>query len=146
VFLAQKLARIPFTVVGDGTQTRDFTYVTDVCRAFLAAAESKVTNEVFNVGSGNTYQVNELVKLLNGPVVNLPKRPGEPHCTFADITKIKHSLGWEPRINLEQGVEIMLSQIDDWKNAPLWDVEKIEKATKSWFLHLSKSNPIPNHE
>lgn len=138
VFLAQKLAGAPFTVVGDGTQTRDFTYVSDVCQAFLAAAESNLTGEIMNVGSGNTYQVNELVRLLGGPIVKIPKRPGEPDCTFADITKIKQKLGWSPTVNLKEGVQIMLEHINDWHDAPLWDVSGIEKATKPWFRYLKK--------
>jgi UDP-glucose 4-epimerase len=138
VFLAQKLAGAPFTVVGDGTQTRDFTYVSDVCQAFLAAAESNLTGEIMNVGSGNTYQVNELVRLLGGPVVKIPKRPGEPDCTFADITKIKQKLGWSPTVNLKEGVQIMLEHINDWHDAPLWDESGIEKATKPWFRYLKK--------
>ena len=138
VFLAQKLAGAPFTVVGDGTQTRDFTYVSDVCQAFLAAAESNLTGEIMNVGSGNTYQVNELVRLLGGPVVKMPKRPGEPDCTFADITKIKQKIGWSPTVNLKEGVQIMLEHINDWHDAPLWDVSGIEKATEPWFRYLDK--------
>ena len=68
VFLAQKLAGKPFTVVGDGTQTRDFTYVTDVVDAFIKAAESDIRGEIYNVGSGGTYSVNRLVELLEGDV------------------------------------------------------------------------------
>lgn len=136
VFLAQKLAGAPFTIVGDGTQTRDFTFVLDVCKAFLAAAQSNLSGEIMNVGSGNTYTVNELVRLLDGPTVSIPKRPGEPDCTFADITKIKKSLNWIPTVSLEQGVNIMLANINDWIDAPLWDRSKIEIATKSWFKYL----------
>jgi len=139
VFLAQKLAGKPFTVVGDGTQTRDFTYVSDVCRAFLIAAQSQLSGEVLNVGSGHTYEVNRLVSLLQGPIINIPKRPGEPDCTFADISKISKLLGWEPEVSLEKGVSIMLENLKDWKDAPLWDVDKIERATKSWFKHLGDS-------
>ncbi len=140
VFLAQKLANAPFTIVGDGTQTRDFTFVSDVCEAFLAAANSQLSGEIMNVGSGSTYEVNELVRLLKGPVVHIPKRPGEPDCTFASITKIKEKLKWSPTINLEKGVGIMLEHIDDWKDAPLWDSSGIEIATKSWFKYLGASH------
>jgi UDP-glucose 4-epimerase len=136
VFLAQKLAGSPFTVVGDGSQTRDFTFVSDVCDAFLAAAESEISGEIMNVGSGNTYEVNKLVELLDGPVVYIPKRPGEPDCTFADISKIKTMLPWSPTINLEKGVAIMLDHIDDWRDAPLWDSSGINRATESWFKYL----------
>ena len=139
VFLAQKLAGAPFTIVGDGTQTRDFTFVSDVCEAFLAAVESDLSGEIMNVGSGNTYEVNELVRILEGPVVHIPKRPGEPDCTFASITKIKEKLKWSPTINLEKGVGIMLEHINDWRDAPLWDSSGIEKATESWFRYLGES-------
>ena len=94
VFLAQKLAGKPFTVVGDGTQTRDFIFVTDLARAFYAAATSPKTNEIYNVGAGNPQPVNRLVELIGGPVIHIPKRPGEPDCTWADISKITRELGW----------------------------------------------------
>ena len=138
VFLAQKLNRQPFTVVGDGTQTRDFTFVTDVVNACIMAAESDICNEVFNVGSGGTYSVNQLVELLGGKSVYIPKRPGEPDCTFADITKIKKMLGWKPKVSFEEGVEIMLDNIDYWGKAPVWTPDKIKEATRDWFEHLSK--------
>lgn len=137
VFLAQKLSGKPFTVVGDGTQTRDFTFVTDVARAFVAAAESEVQQEIMNVGSGGTYSVNRLVELLGGPVVHIPKRPGEPDCTFADTTKIRSRLGWTPQISFEQGVSRLLASIEDWRQAPVWTPESISEATKEWFQYLA---------
>jgi UDP-glucose 4-epimerase len=139
VFLAQKLARKPFTIVGDGTQTRDFTFVTDVVEAFILAAISKLRNEIFNVGSDKHYSVNKLVELLGeNEVVHIPKRPGEPDCTWADISKIKKYLSWQPKISFEDGVKIMLDNIDYWKDAPVWDMESIAKANKDWFKYLSR--------
>jgi len=138
VFLAQKLNSQPFTIVGDGTQTRDFTYVTDVVDACIMAAESNVRNEIFNVGSGDTYSVNKLVDLLGGDVEYIPKRPGEPDCTYADISKIQKILGWHPQTSFEEGVRIMLDNIEYWKKAPVWTPEKIGKATEDWFKYLSK--------
>lgn len=137
VFLAQKLAGKPFTVVGDGAQTRDFTYVTDVADAFWTASESNVSGEIMNVGSGGTYSVNRLVELLKGEVTYIPKRPGEPDCTFADTSKIKKLLNWSPKVSFEQGVQNILDNIDYWKNAPVWTTDKIEEATKDWFKYLS---------
>lgn len=137
VFLAQKLAGKPFTVIEDGTQSRDFTYVTDVAEAFIMAAKSNVKNEIFNVGSGNHYSVNRLVELLGGEKVFIPKRPCEPERTFADISKIKKIIGWKPKVSFEQGVRIMLENIDYWKNAPVWNKESISKATRDWFYYLS---------
>lgn len=136
VFLAQKLAGKPFTVVGDGTQTRDFTYVEDVAQAFLAAAESFASGEIYNVGSGNTISVNQIVDLLGGEKVFIPKRPGEPDSTFADITKIQKELKWKPRVQIDEGIRRLLAQIDYWKQAPVWTPDSIEKETKEWFLCL----------
>jgi UDP-glucose 4-epimerase len=137
VFLAQKLSNKPFTVVGDGTQTRDFTFVTDVVNACVMAAESDIKNELFNVGSGNTYSVNLLAELLGGDVVYIPKRPGEPDCTQADISKIRKMLGWEPQVPFKEGVKILLENIDYWRDAPVWTLETIAEATKEWFEYLS---------
>jgi len=137
VFLKQKLARTPFTVVGDGKQTRDFTFVSDVADAFVAAAGSALSGEILNVGSGHTYSVNRLVELLGGPVTYVPKRPGEPDSTFADISKITQEVGWKPKITLEDGVRRMIEVIDDWRDAPLWDANTIAEATRDWFKYLS---------
>ena len=146
VFLAQKLAGKPFTVVGDGTQTRDFTFVTDVVDAFVKAAESDIDGEIFNVGSGNTYSVNYLVNLLGGDVIHVPKRPGEPDCTFADTTRISRMLGWRPKVSFEEGVRIMLQDIDHWRNAPVWDDSSIADATRDWFKFLGGPPSEPNQE
>lgn len=137
VFLAQKLAGRPFTVVGDGTQRRDFIYVEDVARAFLAAAESDAANEVFNVGTGAPQEINTLVSLLGGEVTFIPKRPGEPDCTWAEISRIKQRIGWEPRVSFEQGIARVLEKIDHWKEAPVWTPESIANATQEWFKYLS---------
>lgn len=138
VFLAQKLAGKPFTVVGDGTQTRDFTFVTDVANAFYCAAKSDVSGEAMNIGSSNHYAVNRLVELLGGEITYIPKRPGEPDCTFADIAKVRRLVGWEPKVSFEDGVAKMLQNIDYWRDAPLWDPNSIQNATKSWFKYLGK--------
>jgi len=140
VFLAQKLAGEPFTVVGDGTQTRDFTYVGDAVAAFEKAAQSDVSGEIMNIGSDNTYSVNRLVELLGGDVVYITKRPGEPDCTFADVTRIKSLLGWEAKIPLEDGVAMMLENIDYWREATVWTTGTIAEATKDWFKYLGNSD------
>jgi UDP-glucose 4-epimerase len=140
VFLAQKLAGHPFTVVGDGTQTRDFTYVTDAVNACVMAAESDLAGEVMNVGSGDTYSVNRLVELLGGKVVHIPKRPGEPDCTFADTQKIQHLLGWQTRVSFEEGVQMMLDNIDYWREAPVWTPGRIRAATHDWFKYLGRGD------
>jgi UDP-glucose 4-epimerase len=140
VFLAQKLAGKPFTVVGDGTQTRDFTYVTDVASAFLTAAKSSSYAEIYNVGSGETVSVNRLVELLGGEVTYIPKRPGEPDCTYADITKIRRELKWQPKVNIKHGVDNVLANIDYWKSAPVWTPATIAAATQDWFKYLGSDD------
>lgn len=141
VFLRQKLAGKPFTVVGDGTQRRDFIYASDVAGAFLAAAETEISGEIFNLGAGQPQSVNRLVELLSGAVTHIPKRPGEPDCTWADIGKITSLLNWKPEVSFEDGVARVLSNIDYWRAAPLWDPASIADATKSWFTNLQRKAP-----
>ncbi|APE06032.1 NAD-dependent dehydratase [Alteromonas sp. RW2A1] len=137
VFLAQLLNKQPLTVVGDGEQTRDFTFVTDIVDACYTASQSKYKNEIFNLGSDGTYSINYLTKLLGGDVKYIPRRPGEPDCTFADITKVKQKLDWSPKVSFEDGVKIMLENIEQWRGAPVWNENSIKEATKEWFEYLS---------
>ena len=139
VFLAQKLANKPYTVVGDGKQSRDFTFVSDVVDAMIKAVESSIFAEAINIGSENTYSINALVKILGGPITYIPKRPGEPECTWADISKAKEVLNWGPQVSFESGVKIMLDNIGYWKDAPIWEPGTIAKATETWFKYVGKS-------
>jgi len=137
VFLSQMAHGKPLTVVGDGTQTRDFTFVTDAVDALVSAAKSDLVGEIMNVGSGGTYSVNTLVELLGVKnVVNIPKRPGEPDVTFADTQKIERLLGWKAKITFAEGVAVMREEMARWKDAPLWEPGTIAEATKDWFKFL----------
>lgn len=138
VFLAQKLAGEPYTVVGDGEQTRDFTYVTDIAQALLAAAKSGHSGKIYNVGSGASVSVNRIVELLGGEKVHVPKRPGEPDCTFADISQITKDLDWQPRVPIEDGVSEILKNIEYWRDAPVWKPDSIAVATQDWFRYLGE--------
>ncbi len=138
VFLGQKLRGKPFTVVGDGEQTRDFTYVSDIVKALYTASQSDKTAEIYNVGSSGHYSVNKLVNLLEGDVIHIPKRPGEPDCTFADVSKIQKELGWTAEVSFEEGVAKIIENIDEFKDAPLWEPENIKESTKKWFQYLGK--------
>lgn len=140
VFLAQMLAGKPLTIVGDGTQTRDFTFVSDAVEALLTVAGSDKVGEIYNIGSNQPVSVNRLVELLGckDKVVHIPKRPGEPDCTWADTGKIQRDLGWQAKIPFEQGVKIMLENIDYWRDAPVWTAETIADATKDWFKYLGQ--------
>jgi UDP-glucose 4-epimerase len=136
VFLGQKLAKVPYTVVGDGEQTRDFTFVTDIAQAILVSAKSDRVGQIYNVGSGATVSVNRLIELLGGEKVYIPKRPGEPDSTFADISKIRSELEWEPQVQIEDGVAEILKHIEYWRDAPVWSPDSIADATEDWFRYL----------
>ena len=136
IFLAQKLNKRPFTIVGDGNQKRDFTYVTDVVDAIIKSIKLKKKNQIINIGSGKCYSVNYIAKLLGGKKIYIPKRPGEPEITWAKIQKAKRLLNWKPKIGIEQGVNKLLDNINLWKNAPIWDKKKINIATADWFKYL----------
>ncbi len=139
VFLAQLLANQPLTIVGDGNQTRDFTFVSDVVDAIVCAANSSVSGEIFNVGSGRApVSVNRLVELLGAKeTVHIPKRPGEPDVTWADVSKIQTMLQWHAKVPIEEGVKIMLDNIGYWRDAPVWTPDSIADATRVWFKCLA---------
>ena len=137
VFLAQKLKNKPLTIVGDGKQTRDFIHVYDLVDAIIKCAQKSKTNRIFNVASGSETSVNKIASIIGGKTVKIPKRPGEPDRSKADIKKIKKEIKWKPKINIDRGINLMMKIISDWKDAPVWTPKKIKKATKTWFKHLS---------
>ena len=105
--LAQKENK-PLTITGDGSQTRDCVYTTDVARANILAAESKKVGkgEVINIGSGKNISILNLAKMIggrDGKIVHIAPRV-EPHDTLADISRAKKLLGWEPKITIEKGI------------------------------------------
>ena len=142
VFLAQKFAGKPLTVVGNGEQTRDFTFVTDIVSALLAVSESDITGRVYNIGSGRTVSINRIVELLGGIKNYIPKRPGEPDCTFADVSRISREIGWKAKVSIEEGVLELLKDIDNWRDAPVWTPESIREATEDWFKYLGPDNQV----
>ena len=138
VFLAQKLANKPLTVVGNGNQTRDFIHVYDLVNGIIKAALSNKVGKIYNIGAGKEVKVNKLTKLIGGKKVYIPKRPGEPSRSLADISKIKKDLNWKPKIKIEEGVKNLLNTIHYWKNAPVWTPKSIKKETRTWFKLLGE--------
>ena len=136
VFLAQKLANKPLTIVGNGNQTRDFIHVYDLVNGIIKAASSNKVGKIYNIGGGKEVKVNKITKLIGGKKVHIPKRPGEPNRSLADISKIKKDLDWQPKIKIEEGVKNLLSKIHYWKDAPVWTPKSIKKETKTWFKIL----------
>ncbi len=136
VFLKQKLSDKPLTIVGNGKQKRDFINAKDVAEAFNKAIKLK-KNYILNIGSSKPISINYLSSLISKKKIKIPKRPGEPDITHADINKAKKILKWKPKINIENGIKELLYNISYWKNAPLWNKKNIKKATKNWFKYLS---------
>jgi len=135
VFLAQLANNYPITIVGNGNQKRDFTFVSDVVRAFLAAAKSNFRYpEIFNIGCQKPIAINKLVRILNPKKIKyIQRRPGEPKMTFACIKKAKKKLKWTPKISFKEGLGFMMKELNNWKKAPLWTETKIKEATREWF-------------
>ena len=130
IFLAQKLAGKPLTIVGDGNQTRDFVHVYDLVDAMIKAVQKGKNGEIYNVGSEQETSVNLIAKLIGGDKLNIPKRPGETERSLAEITKIKNQINWKPLISVEEGIDTMLKNINDWKEAKIWTLEKILEENK----------------
>jgi UDP-glucose 4-epimerase len=136
VFLAQKLANKPLTIVGNGKQTRDFIHVSDLVNALVKASKNGKKGTAYNLGSGKETSVNTIAKLIGGKKIFIPKRPGEPDRSLANISKAKKDFRWKPKTSIKNGVESLLKNIKDWEKAPLWTTKKIKKATKTWFKYL----------
>ena len=103
IFQRQKEAGESLTIVGDGSQRRDFVHVEDVARANYLAAILPIKEhggEVFNVGSGKCYSIQSIADAIDSNQVYIPSRSGEMDTTFADITKIGKVLGWTPEIDV----------------------------------------------
>ena len=108
IFLRQRAAGEPLTIVGDGEQRRDFTYVGDVVNANIMAAisnqEEEAFGEVYNVGTGTNYSVNEVAAMISDNTTNIPPRPAEARLSLANNKKIYEAFGWSPRVKLEDWV------------------------------------------
>lgn len=105
-FLACRKAGLPLPITGDGTQTRDFTHVRDVTRAFLLAAENTNVGagEMMNIAAGRNVSVNALADLIGGEKEYIPMRAADAKDTYGDNRRAKQLIGWEPQISLEEGV------------------------------------------
>ena len=136
VFLTQKFFNKPLTIVGDGKQSRDFIFVTDVVSAFVKSMNIKLQNQIFNVGNGKSITINTVASILGGEKIHIPKRPGEPDKTMANIKKIKTQMKWKPQIDINKGIKLLMKDINYWKKAPIWTPQKIKAATKNWFKYL----------
>ena len=112
IFLRQKAAGEPLTIVGDGEQRRDYIYVKDVANANIMAAISNPDDDaygqVYNVGSGKNYSVNEIASFISDDTINIPPRIGEARNSLANIDKIKKTFAWKPEIDVEEWIKTQL--------------------------------------
>lgn len=136
VFLAQKLKNKPLTIIGNGKQTRDFLFISDLIEGIYKSWKFGKPGQIFNLASGKEISVMKIANLINHKVKFIPKRPGEPDRLRGDISKAIRELKWKPKINIEEGVKIMLNNIENWRKAPVWTPKLIKRETKSWFKFL----------
>ena len=112
IFLRQRAVGESLTIVGDGNQRRDFTHVRDVVQANILAATKEVDSDVFgqlyNVGTGNNYSVNQIARMISDNTINIAPRPGESRVTLANNQKLRKTFGWEPTIKLEDWIAAQL--------------------------------------
>ena len=112
IFLRQKAAGEPLTIVGDGEQRRDYIYVKDVANANVMAAISNPDDDaygqVYNVGSGKNYSVNEIASFISDDTINIPPRIGEARNSLANIDKIKKTFAWKPEVDVEEWIKTQL--------------------------------------
>ena len=112
IFLRQKAAGEPLTIVGDGEQRRDYIYVKDVANANVMAAISNPDDDaygqVYNVGSGKNYSVNEIASFISDNTINIPPRIGEARNSLANIDKIQKTFAWKPEVDVEQWIKTQL--------------------------------------
>lgn len=108
IFLKQKLANKPLTVVGNGLQTRSFVHVYDVVKALIKASKSKIKNEIFNVGSQKSVKIIKIARLFSNSKIHTAKRAGELKYSSANIRKIRKKLKWHPKISIRKGISMLL--------------------------------------
>ena len=113
IFLRQKEAGESLTIVGDGEQRRDYIYVKDVANANIMAAianpDDEAYGQVYNVGSGKNYSVNEIASFISDDTINIPPRIGEARNSLADIDKIKKTFAWKPEVDVETWIKEQLN-------------------------------------
>jgi UDP-glucose 4-epimerase len=142
-FLVRAMNALPPIIFGDGSQTRDFTYVEDTAAGIALAAESEaVVGETVNLGSGSEVRIDDLADIILEAVgreqmepVNTEVRPGDVHRLLADSSRAKEIMGWEPVVNLDEGIQKLLNwhveSGTDWEFALSQDRERNWEAAET---------------
>jgi UDP-glucose 4-epimerase len=111
-FLRARRDGKPLTIAGDGGQTRDFTHVSDVVRANLQAMEcEKADGRALNIGQGRNISINQIAAMIGGPTIHVAPREGEARHTLADYTQARETLGWQPRVTIEEGIKELVDAL-----------------------------------
>lgn len=133
IWFKQHLNKEPLTVIGDGSDARDFIYCTDVANAFFIAALQGKSEEIYNIGSGTATELNTIINKLGGKRIKLKHLDDKPEKTWANVSKFQFDCNWQPRIPFETGLSYCLEVISDWENSNSWDQEKLDQFFESWF-------------
>ena len=105
IFWNKKKNKKPLTVVGNGKQTRDFIHVDDLTNAFVKLSRSSLKNKIYNLGSGKETSINQIAYIIGGKKIFIPRRPGDPNRSCANIFKIKKDINWKPEISIKEGIQ-----------------------------------------
>ena len=111
IFEKQTVESLPLTITGNGEQRRDFTHVSDIVSGLVALSERTHEGDVYQLGTGTNYSINDLAEMFGGERKYIPARPGEAWTTLADITKTVKDTGWLPTISLETYIKDFLSEM-----------------------------------
>ena len=107
-FINQKVEKKPFTIFGNGKQTRSFIYVSDVVDAMIKASKSNIKNDILNLGASKAITINSIADTLKGKKIFSKKKKGDPMFSNANVKKIKKKLSWKPKVNITQGINLLL--------------------------------------
>lgn len=114
VFEGQRSKGVNLTVTGTGEQRRDFTHVSDIVSGLRALSMQDHRGEVYNLGTGTNYSINELAKMFEGSEVEyIPPRPGEAKMTLADITETTKKTSWTPKVRIQDYVKKFIENLTE---------------------------------
>ncbi len=108
IFEKQLKAKQPLTICGDGSQKRDFTYVGDIVEGLILASQ-KLTNDEYQLGSGQEYSILEVAEMFGGEIKFVDVRPGDRKTGLANVEETKQKLNWVPKMNLETWIKKVIN-------------------------------------
>ena len=134
-FVLRAMNGFPPIIFGDGQQTRDFTEVRDIVRGIILASESEaLIGDTMNIAAGREVSINEVAQIVlgslgwNGQIVplHMEPRPGDVRRHYADISKARQVINFEPDIGITDGIQHYI----DWIRDQHWDLERLQQQEK----------------